>query len=218
MLVIVPSRGRPQNIERLMKAWQDTHTEATMIVGVDEDDPTLDDYLTLGSCEIGPRQGMVGTLNTLAARHANDYDNLGFLGDDNLPRTVGWDTRIDEALTAAGTGVAYGNDLIHGERLPTAAFLTANIIRALGWFTLPTLRHLYVDNCWQALGEALGSLTYLPDVIIEHLHPIAHKAEWDEGYVRVNAPDYYAHDAAAFERWIATGLNADVATVLAGAA
>ncbi len=46
-----------------------------------------------------------------------------------------------------------------------------------------------VDNYWRDLGTAAGCLTYLPDAIVEHLHPSAGKAALDEGYGRVNAPE-----------------------------
>ena len=64
------------------------------------------------------------------------------------------------------------------------------------------MKHLYLDNFWKKLGEDLGSLTYLEDVIIEHMHPVAGKAEWDEGYVAVNAQEVYSADALAYRNYI----------------
>ena len=48
----------------------------------------------------------------------------------------------------------------------------------------------------------MQSLHYLEEVIIEHLHPIAGKAEWDEGYKAVNAEEVYSADAKAFDEYI----------------
>jgi hypothetical protein len=59
---------------------------------------------------------------------------------------------------------------------------------------LKTLRHLYIDNYWLELAGAAGCLTYLPDVVIEHMHPAYGKAEWDESYRRVNSPEMYGAD------------------------
>jgi hypothetical protein len=45
-------------------------------------------------------------------------------------------------------------------------------------------------------------LTYLEDVIIEHMHPVAGKADWDEGYREVNAQEVYSADALAYNNYI----------------
>jgi hypothetical protein len=62
----------------------------------------------------------------------------------------------------------------------------------------PNQKQLFVDNYWKALGEALGTLTYLPEVIIEHLHPIAGKAPSDASYELSNSPERWRHDEEAF--------------------
>jgi hypothetical protein len=66
----------------------------------------------------------------------------------------------------------------------------------------PNMKHLYLDNFWKKLGEDLGALTYLEDVIVEHMHPVAGKAEWDEGYREVNAQEVYSADALAYKNYI----------------
>lgn len=207
MLVVVPSRGRPENIRRLTAAWNETATlPAKLVVGVDDDDPQLEDYVDAAPCEVGPRLGMVGTLNAVAVRYATLWPHLryiGFMGDDHCPRTIGWDSRIAQALDELRTGIVYGNDLLQGERLPTAVFMTVDIVRSLDWMAPPGLKHLWVDNAWRSLGEQLGALRYLPDVVIEHLHPVAGKTGWDEGYQAVNAPAVWAHDETEYKRWLA---------------
>jgi hypothetical protein len=60
--------------------------------------------------------------------------------------------------------------------------MTSDIPLELGFFTLPRLQHLYADNFWLDLGKGLDRITYLPDVVIEHMHPGAGKAAHDEGY------------------------------------
>jgi hypothetical protein len=53
-------------------------------------------------------------------------------------------------------------------------------------------------------------LTYLDDVIIEHMHPFAGKAEFDEGYTRVNAREMYAHDKRVFDNYMRFDFRADL--------
>jgi hypothetical protein len=52
-------------------------------------------------------------------------------------------------------------------------------------------------------------------VVVEHRHPVAGKNQWDEGYQRVNNPDMYAKDEAAFRDYFVGGLVGDVMKVRA---
>lgn len=221
LLVIVPSRGRPRNIAALADAWTATSASADVIVAVDDDDPTRGEYFDVVASHprfdlvVGERgkPGMVASLNRVAVAHCQMYDALGFMGDDHRPRTVSWDQRVSDELDQMGTGIVYGNDLLQGANLPTAAFMTADIVRALGWMAPPGLRHLFVDDAWKALGTALDALRYLPDVVIEHVHPVAGKADWDDGYRAANAGEMYVHDQAAFLRWVGEDMGHDVRRV-----
>ena len=60
LVVLVPSRSRPQNIDRLLKAWTFYHATSDLMIYVDEDDPEVDEYRKLpdhpyASLTIGPR-------------------------------------------------------------------------------------------------------------------------------------------------------------------
>lgn len=213
LLVIVPSRGRPQNVARLAAApgWDG----ADLLVGVDDDDPCLKEYLSLDvDVTVGPRLGMGGTLNHLAVIASTAYAACSFLGDDHVPRTPGWARQIIEILDGMGTGIVYGNDLMQGPMLPTAVFMTSDIIRSLGYMVPPGLAHLFVDNAWKSMGERLGCLRYLNHVVIEHCHPQAGKSEWDAGYVEVNSGAMWAHDEAVYKAWLAGPFETDMQRVL----
>lgn len=213
VVYLVPSRGRPHNIARLVHAWEETDAAevAALVVALDDDDPELGGYLDnvapldapagVGYI-VGERLRLGGTLNALAPVFAVDRLGVGFMGDDHVPRSAGWAQGLTAEL-AAGAAVVYGNDLIHGGALPTAVLIAGAVVRELGYFVPPGAVHLYLDNYWLELGRRLGRLSYRPDVIIEHLHPIAGKAPTDARYAEVNAPDVYAADEARFRRWLA---------------
>lgn len=216
LLMIVPSRGRPENLEELAYAWHATVRGDSWLLGaVDEDDPGLSAYQRLRPIDarhmaserrqrltVGPRERLGPTLNRLAVEHAPNYFAVGFMGDDHRPRTPGWDETMVATLREMGTGLVYGNDLFQREALPTAVVMTSDIIRTLGYMVPPGLIHLFMDNFWLGLGQALGRIRYLDDVVIEHLHPLAKSAEWDAGYREVNSPAMYARDHATFLRWV----------------
>jgi len=215
LVVLVPTRGRPQNAARLSEGWRDTGTQhADLVFVTDWDDPELTAYKTLleegvvhSMVTFGPdpgdsaQSGMVRPLNRAAAIYRDAYRYVGFMGDDHMPRTTGWEDRVIEALNDARLPcVAYGNDLFQRENLATAAFMHMRMVKAMGWMAPPTLMHLYVDNFWMELGRAF-ELTYLEDVIIEHLHPAAGKAALDERYAVVNSPSVDTADRTAWQRY-----------------
>jgi hypothetical protein len=204
LAIIVPTRGRPKNIEDLLFSLQETNTASDLWLVLDDDDPELDHYTELNNALIFPREGkgMAKPLNKAAMFLLDDYRHFAFLGDDHRPRTDKWDQFFIKELDLLGTGLVYGNDLLQGENLPTAVAMTGDIVRELKGMVPPGLIHLYLDNFWMQLGKDLGAFSYLGHVILEHLHPIAGKAEWDEGYKAVNAEDVYSADAKAFHQYI----------------
>jgi len=224
LVVIVPSRGRPAAVAELAEAFNATCAADTQIVlALDADDERRSVYYEsmvginrVTSIIEQERGTMVSALN-LAAAYVVEQGGfaIGFLGDDHRPRTEGWDRQYLDELHGLGTGIVYGNDLLQGENLPTQVAMTTDIVRALGYMSPPRLTHLFVDNFWRDLGKHAGCLTYLPDVIVEHVHPVAGKADWDPGYRRVNNADVYSADARAYQTYLHTRMWTDVRAVQA---
>jgi hypothetical protein len=131
------------------------------------------------------------------------------MGDDHLPRTQNWDQAFIQAL-GINTGIVYGNDLLQGANLPTAFGMSRDLVVELQGMTFPGCVHLFFDNFVKQLGLDLNYLKYLPDVIIEHLHPVAGKAEMDEGYARVNQPKWYEKDLLALQQYLASADYAEL--------
>jgi hypothetical protein len=228
LVVVVPSRGRPKAARELASAFAKTCTADTLLVfAVDEDDPTVEEYRDLhaGPPRRGPEvlvvpesTSMVHALNR-AAEWVVSAVNAPFAkigrGDDHRPTSDGWDAAYLEALRDLGTGIVYGDDLLQRQNLPTQCAMTSDIVRVLGYMAPPNLTHLYVDNFWLELGRRAECIRYLPEVVVEHRHPVAGKAAWDEGYKRVNNPDMYAKDEATFRDYYIGGLAVDVEKVRA---
>lgn len=220
MITIVPTRGRPENMVELIHTWNATTQVSHLLFAVDNDDPRLDEYKALFMehgqegmyLEIGPRLRLGGTLNKMALKYIETYNVIGFMGDDHRPRTVGWDVQVLDAmmLLPKGSGFVYGNDLNWGEGLPTSVFISSDIIETLGFMVPQGMIHLYFDNFWLDFGRALGRITYLPDVIIEHMHPSVGKAINDAGYQEVNAPEMFDHDRTVYEEYQRTQMIEDL--------
>jgi hypothetical protein len=209
VLLIVPSRERPEKSVEFFNCFTQTSRVTDLIFGLDDDDveyPRLPGVIY----EKSPRSSSTGTLNAIATKYASQYKYLAVMGDDNRIRTADWDIKLIAAIAGQPFGVAYGNDLLQGQNLPTAVLMDADIVATLGFIAPPKLKHLYADNFWKELGLALNTLKYLDDVIIEHMHFSANKSEMDASYARTNSGETGAHDRREFDAYMAEHFQNDV--------
>lgn len=220
LLVVMPTRGRPGRFAEFLDAFSATRSHITtrVLACVDDDDPTLGSYPPIpnliGRYSTGPRAGFMPRLNREAvARCDENWGAIASFGDDHVPRTVGWDRHCLDALRAMGGGVVYPNDGFQAWKCATAPVISTDIVRALGWFAPPQLAHFYVDDFWLELGHRLGRLRYLGDVLVEHMHPAAGKAEPDATY---SGEEHHAvPDLVRWDAYERDGLADDVARVRA---
>ena len=216
LALIVPTRGRPDNIVELLKSLEETNSSETdLYLVLDNDDPKRFEYTDIDSdCSIliFPREGkgMARPLNKAASLLKREYDFFAFMGDDHRPRTKDWDKHFIDAMLYLENGLVYGNDLHQGEGLPTAVGMTGDIVRVLDGMVPPGFIHLYLDNFWLAFGKDIGSIQYLPETIIEHCHPVWGTAPTDAGYQEVNAPEIYSADKIAFDNYIVSQEYSDL--------
>ena len=212
VLVIVPTRGRPDASIEFHKEFLAKSMISDLMFAIDEDDadnyPRIDGVLY----EVNPRMGMNGTLNYVATKYADKYKYIAFMGDDHRVRTFGWDIVMTEKI--GSLGVAYGNDLIQGQALPTAVLMSSNIINAIGYMAPPKQKHMYLDNFWLDLGTKLNAIHYLEDVIIEHLHFSVGKSDMDSSYQETNDSAIYNADKVAYDEYLSTQMNVDIEKIL----
>lgn len=219
LLVITPTRGRLASVTRLADALKRTCTaDTSLVLGMDLDDDSYagaDLPAIFGSgtgIEIGQRKSCAAWSNLLAERYGKGFRYLASLGDDHLPETPGWDSLLIRTIErAGGTGIAYGNDLLQGWKLPTAPLMSADIVHALGWMFLPASSRLYCDNVWRDLGLGAGCLYYEEQVIVRHLHWTSGLSAKDQ--TAIDAEPAWAKDEAAYYDWVRDGRDADVAKV-----
>lgn len=210
--IIVPTRGRPENARRLYDSMLETAVlpDTHMMFVLDGSDPRLGEYLDSGLPQIldytDSGKNMIERSNAVVQWVHPDI--LGWMGDDMIFRTKGWDERVVHELTTAP--ITYANDLFQEHRKAQSVFMLMGMVRSLGWLCPPWSNHLYIDDAWVRLVERLDG-TYMSDVVIEHMHPYAKKAEWDDQYRTYNTPDFDTHDGEAYRNWVENGgLDKDV--------
>lgn len=199
LLVLVPTKGRVDNVRRLYDHL--TSNKIPHIFCMDDDDPTVREVrkFTAGVWVDTPKR-LGPWLNLASAKYADEYDTIGFIGDDVVPRTANWWEPIIESH--GKNSMVYTNDGHQGEGLPAAIFMDTGLIKKLGYMVYPQFTHLYIDNHWKVLGEGLGTLKYLPDVYLEHMHPYAGKADMDATYEAANSSQMYSKDLVTFNYYV----------------
>ena len=191
--ILLPTRGRPEQAERLLKSVAETTSTPNrieVILYVDEDDSASHaiqcDELSIIKI-IGPRLPM-GGLNT-ACFERSTGDIVVPLNDDMVLRTSGWHERVDEIHERFDDRVylAYPNDLHTGELLCSTPILSRRTCEILvrpfpeayqGGFIDYHLMDIF--KRLEVLGE--NRIIYLGDVVIEHLHYQYGKSKVDATY------------------------------------
>ncbi len=200
--LLLPTRGRARLIRRLFDSvamCTNRLEDLEIILYLDDDDETgqeiSDDRFSLLKI-FGPRLSM-GAYNTIClGRASGDYIML--MNDDVIVRTSAWDRKVAELGRTISDGIflAYPNDLHIGKRMCTFPILTKKACELLlrpypeeykthfiDWHILDIFKRL------RAMGHA--RIFYLEDVVFEHCHYMAGKAEFDATY---KSKDYYQDD------------------------
>lgn len=184
--ILVPTRNRPKNVERLISsAYTTSDLPIEFFFYIDNDDParhvTIDIMNYCGAHWImGERITLSDMWNELA--DAATHDILMHCGDDIVFRTSGWDTRVVETFESHPDKLilVHGDDGFQHDQVATHGFYHRNWIEVLGRFVPPYFSSDYNDLWLTEVANALGRRVYLPDVYTEHMHPAAGKGELDQ--------------------------------------
>ncbi len=176
LLVIVPSRGRPDAVYELARRIADTAQALTaLIVAVDLSDPTAQEYPLAaaaapslpGLLTLENSRNAAEALNLAARRYAPGVRHLAYLPDVQLPTRPGWDTAIVRALDA-GTGLARGYEVSAARMEPARHIaMRAEIVNELGYMIPPEVETACWPDIWTAWAIVTGGLGEAENVIIE---------------------------------------------------
>lgn len=220
LAVVIPSRGRPESVERMALAFAETGADELAVVWVVETDDlpayqaAVGEWFALGEVLAGDWGAMAPAVNAASVHVVGDLDPyaVAVLNDDHLPRTPGWHEAYLTALAELDPcGMVYANDGLRGGKLATTWAVHASWVRTLGRMIPARVQHLYSDDAMQNLATALGRIVYLDEVLIEHMHPLATdeagrpKAQTDPGYQRVNNREQHQRDRLAYKVWGGSG-------------
>lgn len=216
--LLFPSRGRPENLERLLQSLVDTTDgDLQLVIALDEDDGTVSEYIEIAKkfetlemqfdFLIGPRTLLSEYWNLCFEKATGDI--LMHCGDDLIFRTEGWDTKVKEAFAQYPDNIVfvYGRDghARHDENFGTHGFLHRDWPEVIGYFVPPYFSSDYNDTWLNDVAKMIDRHHFV-DILTEHMHPTFGKAEWDqthrdrvERHRRDNVANIYADKASERE-------------------
>jgi hypothetical protein len=205
--IIIPTRERNHKIKKLHEQWfniLDPNVSTDCVIVLDSDNEKTYDrlpgfiYHVINPNPNGSK-GAVYPLNEVANKIYNDYEYLGFWGDDHYPQTQNWNSIMYEVLCKnAPFSMVYCDDLIQGEKLPTEIIMDSLFIEEFKFMAHPSLTHLYCDDIWKYTGQKVENLHYISHVIIEHLHCCVGKSENDNMYQINNSSECFSLNNAIY--------------------
>jgi hypothetical protein len=212
--ILVPTRNRLNLQLTLISSiitMADDINNINLYLGLDDDDPTRDITIKIAKAipfvkiipihNNGKFEGINKIWNTLAANC--DDELFGYIGDDMIMRTQGFDTKIiqefsGDKLPADKIKMVHTWDGYQGEKLSVNAFVHRKYYEVMGYFCRSEFLINYSDNWMMQMFKAFNRKTYLPDVFIEHNHFVFGRRPIDDTAKRMLSDN---HDRASDQMW-----------------
>ena len=157
--VLIPERGRPVELQRLIRTLRETAGDDAryeIVVAIDDDDQAWPDpYLAKRTADVvycWPRPITLGEKINFMARRS-DGDIFLFLANDQVMVTEGWPSKIREAVDALpnGIGVPYLRDPMHPGHA-SYPVITRKMAMAIGFVMAPWPPYWFIDTWWDEVG------------------------------------------------------------------
>ena len=204
--IIFPTRKRPQNVIRLVDSILSTADDANnleLCLYLDEDD-TESVSAVANVAERISTQALCGNLKIGSQMYNELYriidgEIIMFAADDIVFKTKGWDTIVTKKFDEYPDKIlfVYGEDGYQHGRIGTHGFIHANWADTVGYVLPPQLASAYTDEWVTELDIRVNRNCYIPELVVEHLHPANGKAPNDSTYTNRTE---IAGDIGAFYR------------------
>jgi hypothetical protein len=216
-LVIIGTRNRPHNAIRAFEQLKKVSIESDFLIIINEDQVKLyPDIEGVMREVVSNEYGSLAKGNHIVHKYWDSYFTITGIDDDCMVTTQDWDVLLAGPIKKRGYGIAYGNDTIQGQNLPTKVMISTNIVKSLGYFAPPILKHLYADNFWKTLGTKIDALDYFPEIMMEHWHYLNSKAPRDEQYDAIYATGEMESAQLAFDTYMRDSFASDVEKINKG--
>ena len=196
--LLCPSRGRPKKLESLIKSVANTAMDPSRIeilIYVDDDDterfeyllshkvlvtdPEISNLLNIDLLIDEPLRTPI--INNILVERAQG-DIMMIANDDLIFRDKNWDVRIDEEAIKFPDEIycMWFNDGRYQDKLCTFPILSKKWVNTLGYIEPFLFEHFNCDLWTWQIGMMIDRLHYIPDILVEHLHPDKGKSKPDK--------------------------------------
>ena len=185
--LLLPTRGRPDNLIRFYESAKATARDPfQVVVYIDNDDDSYANVDLPIECAHGPRIVLSEAWNECAKAARGSI--FGHMGDDIIFRTDHWDVLIEDTFSRYPDGIAFvhGRDGNESNRLytfGTHGFIHRNWVDTVGYFVPPYFSSDYNDTWLNDVANMINRHVYIPDIYTEHMHPAFGKAEMDQTHL-----------------------------------
>lgn len=178
--LLVPTRGRPKQLHRMMRSVLDTSEKdrARVYLGLSDDDEKYPIFATGGIYGAGKTYPAnfptVQKWNDLAGLALGDADNKLFMlaADDIEFSTQGWDVKIIEHYEGLKNKVHVWALQDSRDQLGTPhPVFSREWIETMGWMLPPYFMHFYPDTWSVEIAKANNCFTHFRDFTLRHNKP-----------------------------------------------
>jgi len=189
--IIAPTRKRPQNVIRFVDSIINTVSNVQnveLLVYIDDDDEESIPALQYAAerLNVNAVQGnkLIGSQMYNELGKLAQGDIFFFGADDIVFKTPQWDVIVEQEFAKYEDRIlfVYGEDGFQRGRIGTHGFIHRYWVELVGYVLPPKLASAYTDEWITDLAERIGRKCYMPNLIIEHIHPAVGKAPQDETY------------------------------------
>lgn len=183
--VVCPTRNRPDNVRKLVasaRSRADHPEQLQLVFYVDDDDQTFP--LTAGediSIVRGPRFTLSLMYNVCLPAVRGDI--IMYAGDDLEFISQGWDTAVRKCFDSFPDRLilVHGDDMGQDPRkVATHGFLHRRWVETVGYLVPPFFPAGWADSWLTEVADRVGRRWFLPDLLIEHQHPLWGKGSLDQ--------------------------------------
>jgi hypothetical protein len=190
--ITCPTRGRPENMERLVTSifsLAKCPENIDIIFYIDDDDnvsivKAIELLAKYGSRIVplkGKRRIMSEMVNCCISQSSSDI--FMFCGDDIVFKTSEWDTFVLNEFEKSNDKILFvhGDDGIHGSKFGTHGFIHRAWIERVGYLLPPYFTSDWADTWINDIANKLNRRVYI-DILTEHIHYSNGKSVLDETY------------------------------------
>lgn len=208
---LVPSRRRPQSLEKCFKAYRDTNTTSSGFVIIDKVDYSDNKFeydklrFPLGwNLEISNGETMGDKVREIFDVYKEYYKAIGLMGDDNIPVTDRWDAKIAESLedylmVSTDDGWYAKSDEFNDRKIAGGAVWRSDLLIEIGYLYPPGLQHCFIDDLWEDLGKETKCWHTRMDVLVRHDHIVKLNQEPDS--TNRKQMEFKLGDEAIYKEW-----------------